>query len=76
MNRGSRAGTRQLPVAIDKTDAAARRAAEARLGEMLAEMPLSDKRASSSKGTCSLPPIINTKQSHYAQTFIVPAEEP
>jgi len=41
--------------------------AEARLGELLGKINLSEKRASSAKGTCSLPPGINKKQSHYAQ---------
>ena len=43
--------------------------AEAKLGELLKEVPLTDKRASSAKGTCSLPEGISKKQSHYAQTL-------
>lgn len=40
--------------------------AEAQLGSML-EPDLSKRRASSAKGTCTLPPAITKKQSHYAQ---------
>ena len=43
--------------------------AEAKLGEMLAGIPLSERRASSAKGTCTLPPGITKKESHYAQTI-------
>ena len=39
--------------------------AEARLGEMVAEIP--EKKASSGAGTCSLPDGMDKKQSHYAQ---------
>ena len=52
--------------------------AEARLGEMLEKQDLSEKRASSAKGTCTLPSGIDKKQRHVwgkcskkYQTFIV-----
>jgi N6-adenosine-specific RNA methylase IME4 len=41
--------------------------AEARLGELLEQIPISEIRASSARGTCSLPIGINKKESHYAQ---------
>jgi len=41
--------------------------AEAKLGGMLKDIPLSKKRSSSSKGTCSLPKGIDKKTSHKAQ---------
>ena len=43
--------------------------AEARIGELLSVVPLSEKRSSSSKGTCTLPQGITKKQSHYFQTL-------
>ncbi len=43
--------------------------AESKLGGMLSEKPLAERRASSARGTCTLPPDIDKKQSHYAQTL-------
>jgi hypothetical protein len=40
-----------------------------KLGELLATEPLPDKRASSAKGTCSLPRGVTKKVSHQAQTL-------
>jgi N6-adenosine-specific RNA methylase IME4 len=43
--------------------------AEAKLGMMLAAMPLSEKRASSARELATLPPTITKKESHQAQTL-------
>ena len=43
--------------------------AEVRLGEILQDIPLSEKRASSAKELVSLPDNITKKQSHQAQTL-------
>jgi len=43
--------------------------AEGKLGKLLAVTPLSEKRSSSSRGTCSLPEGITKKHSHRAQTI-------
>jgi len=40
-----------------------------RLGELLSQTPISEVRASSAKGTCTLPKNINKKESHYAQKW-------
>lgn len=45
------------------------------MGDLLKEIPLSEKRASSAKGTCSIPEDITKKQSHYAQTLSDHKEE-
>jgi len=42
---------------------------DVRMGEVLAAEPLPDKRASSAKGTCSLPRGVSKKVSHQAQTL-------
>ena len=67
---GERQFERKFPELSDTSDFSWRHIvhnllyAEARMGEKLAAIP--DKKASSGSGTCSLPPGIDKKQSHYA----------
>src|SRR5512135_1110643 len=42
---------------------------EIRLGELLASMPLAEKRASAARGTCTLPEGITKKRSREARLF-------
>jgi hypothetical protein len=58
-------GTNTTSCNTSAPDARVKVPPKARLGELLAGIP--DKKASSGKGTRSLPPAITKKESHYAQ---------
>lgn len=48
--------------------------AEAKFGEMLTAIPLSEKRTSSQRGTCSLPTGVTKKESHRRLILLMRAQ--